>query len=89
MRGLIRPEEQSSPCTFHNSIWIETAEHAGFVILRRIQDGCDGVVWVNEKGLARWTATFTGGGMRKTESVCTFEAKYMPDLSVLCGHGGD
>lgn len=45
---LVGPKAQSPSCTFHDYVWAQPAENAGFVVLGQVQVGHHSVVWIVE-----------------------------------------
>jgi hypothetical protein len=75
---LIGPECKRATGTLQDCSGIQAAEDASLVVLSRIENGRDGIVWIDEESLTRGTMAVSTSGSRQAEIVGAFETKDMP-----------
>lgn len=77
---LVGPKAQRASCTFHDSLWAQSTEDTGFVVLAGVEVGDHGIIRPRQMRLACWAYAAFCSTAAEASMVGAIDAKGMAIL---------
>ena len=75
--SLVSVKGQPATSTFHDDAGTEATQDASLVVLRGVQLGNGGIVWIGQARVASWARPFNRAGVETALSFGTLQAEYV------------